>query len=400
MNYKIELDIDEQLLCGKILFDDKIVLIDFKDFKHIINNKKCFSQYTPWENYLPYYMRNNNQVNILEHIYNFNNANIYYEFKNNNKYDLRRNNVSIFHNYNKIISKNYNVISYQNGHILDNGISAYTMKNPIWYIKENNKDFILMFCENDSICKLCPISYQKILDFEKNFNDNKKLSFHKHSNNYIQCHYKKSGLYIHQIITGCYGNGKGTKNISVDHIDQDPLNNTWENLRIADRKLQENNSKGIKKDTKKERKKSAQPLPNGITQDMLKKYVVYYKECYNKEKNLFREFFKIEKHPLLDYPWTSSKSNNVSINDKLNEANKIITDLDNDILPLKNNDEIQIPKYFSLTNNRGKPHLVFDRKDENGIRQNLKMVLPENYILNEQIILLKNKITNKYNINI
>lgn len=74
MNYKIELDIDEQLLCGKILFDDKIALIDFKDFKHIINNKKCFSQYTPWENYLPYYMRNNNQVNILEHIYNFNNA--------------------------------------------------------------------------------------------------------------------------------------------------------------------------------------------------------------------------------------------------------------------------------------------------------------------------------------
>lgn len=51
--------------------------------------------------------------------------------------------------------------------------------------------------------------------------------------NYILSHFETSGLHIHQIITGCYGNGKGTKTISVDHIDQDPLNNTWENLRIV-----------------------------------------------------------------------------------------------------------------------------------------------------------------------
>ncbi len=49
--------------------------------------------------------------------------------------------------------------------------------------------------------------------------------------------------------------------------------------------------------TKRARKHNARPLPEGLTQEMLPKYVVYYHECYNKERQLFREFFKIEKHP-------------------------------------------------------------------------------------------------------
>ena len=48
-----------------------------------------------------------------------------------------------------------------------------------------------------------------------------------------------------------------------------------DNLRIATRKEQEQNSKGIKEGTKRERKQSAKDLPEGITQEMMKKYVVY-----------------------------------------------------------------------------------------------------------------------------
>jgi hypothetical protein len=48
--------------------------------------------------------------------------------------------------------------------------------------------------------------------------------------------------------------------------------------------------------TKRAQKHNAHPLPKGLTQEMLPKYVVYYHECYNKERQLFREFFKIEKH--------------------------------------------------------------------------------------------------------
>ncbi len=140
-------------------------------------------------------------------------------------------------------------------------------------------------------------------------------------------------LFIHQIITGCYGNGKGTKHISVDHVDRDPLNNTWDNLRIATREEQEQNSKGIKEGTKRERKQSAKSLPEGITQEMMKKYVVYYHEWLDKNHTKQREYFKVEKHPKLTKPWMTSKSNKVHIQDKLCQANNFVTKLDNDLSP-------------------------------------------------------------------
>ena len=39
--------------------------------------------------------------------------------------------------------------------------------------------------------------------------------------------------------------------------------------------------------TKRARKHNARPLSKGLTQEMLPKYVVYYHECYNKERQLF-----------------------------------------------------------------------------------------------------------------
>lgn len=68
---------------------------------------------------------------------------------------------------------------------------------------------------------------------------------------------------------------------------------------------------------KKTRKKTAQPLPKELTQTMLPKYVVYYRECYNKETNKFREFFKIEKHPKIKKPIIGTKSSKITIKEKL-----------------------------------------------------------------------------------
>ena len=263
------------------------------------------------------------------------------------------------------------------------------MKNPFWKIIENGKEYWLMYCEKDTIIKLCQKSLDKIIEYE-NKNEGHKITFFRHNNGYISSTTK---LYIHQIITGCYGNGKGTTNISVDHIDQDPLNNSWENLRIATRKEQEQNSKGIKPGTKKERKHNAQDLPDGITQEIMKKYVVYYKDYADKDKKILREYFRIEGHPKLDKLWSTTKSNKITIQEKLSQANKVVDDLENDIFPEKN--ETLLPKYVSLIITREKPHLVFEKKTDDK-RLNIKMVLPEEYDLQEQLEKLNEKVKEKY----
>jgi len=379
---------NEELNCGTITYGDKKYLIDHKDKDKIINFNKnfVFNEYDK-EDY-PSYTYNYKRFTYLEFIFNYNFENVNYVFKNNNKYDLRHCNVEIYHFYHKVISEQYNIIQYIKGHYINNGQDANIMKNPLWKILDNGNEYLLMYCEKDTICKLCVTSYQKIIDYEKTIN--KKLTWYRHQNGYILC---SLNMYIHQIIKGCYGNGKGTKNISVDHIDQDPLNNTWDNLRVATREEQEQNSKGIKEGTKRERKHNAKKLPEGITQEMMKKYVVYYHEWLDKEHTKQREFFKVEKHPKLDKPWITTKSEKVSIQEKLKQVNKVVNDLENNIYPEK--EGIQMPKYVSLINSRGKQHLVFDRF-HNGERMNLKMGLPENYDIHEQMMNLKIKVREKY----
>jgi len=358
MNYILKYDYDSQNNCGIINFDDKFILLDFFDLFSIINFEKNFIYYMPEHKDYPYYLRHNQKISFLDFLFKFDSENIIYLFKNNNKYDLRRENIIIYHKYHEKIKTKYHILEYKLGHYIDYGKDAYVMKNPLWKINDNNNELWLMFCEKNTLVKLCQKSINKILEFEINNNENKKITFYCHSNGYI-C--STTGLFIHQIITGCYGNGKGTKNISVDHIDQNPLNNTYDNLRIATRKEQEQNTKGIKEGTKRERKHSAKDLPEGITQEMMKKYVVYYHEWLDKEHTKKREFFKVEKHPKLDKIWTTTKSEKVSIQDKLKQANKVVYDLENNIYPEK--EGIQLPKYVSLVTPTGKKNETKQYKD-------------------------------------
>lgn len=144
------------------------------------------------------------------------------------------------------------------------------------------------------------------------------------------------------------------------------------------------------KNDKRERKQNAQTLPPGITQNMMKKYVVYYREMMKLKngKEQYREYFKVESHPKLEKPWVSSKSTKITIMEKLEHANQIVTELEN----TNNNDEVNndglehqdtickrwakyIPKYTMIrfireTTNEIIVTLVFDKKDTmNGIRQ-------------------------------
>ena len=391
---KVTATIDTTLLCGVLNFEGKKYYLDLNDFNAFVLAGKKFN-FTNETDVYPSYLYNYKRFSLLDHIFAYNSGNINYYFKNNDPYDLRRSNIEIYHKYHAIVKENYNVIEYIQGHYHTIGTDAFVLKNPIWKIMTiKNEEQLLMYCEKDTLCLLSADSYQKIVDYEKMHNNNKKITFFCHQNGYIG----GLQLYIHQIITNCFGNGKGTKNVSVDHIDRNPLNNTMENLRVATREEQEQNSKGIADGTKRARKHNAKPLPEGITHEMLKKYVVYYDEYADKEKNRKREFFKVETHPKLEQIWVGTKSNKVSILEKLRIANKVVSDLENDIYP-GNNDTGKLPTHITIKNERDKFHMVFDKK-ENEKRFNLRMVLPENYNVEEQLGIFREKIKTKYAIEI
>jgi hypothetical protein len=308
------------------------------------------------------------------------------------------------------------IVKYIPGHLVSAGRHSGKLKNPIW-IDENN--IYYMYCETDTICILCPKSYEIIKEFEKSSNHGNPITWFSMENKYISC---KFNLYIHQVITGCFGNGKGTGTISVDHKNRNKHDNRFDNLHIATRKEQENNSHGILPDTKRARQASARKLPEGITQDMLKKYVVYNVGFLSTDRTKWRDFFTVEKHPKLNGKvWTTTKSMKVSAYQKLMDANKVVEDLNNGIMPASisvqsktitttkatfnettnQTDEITktttLPKYIRVSNARGKPHLELDKRNEDaGPRISLKMVLPENYDVTTELPKFIQKVITKY----
>ncbi len=254
--------------------------------------------------------------------------NTFYDYYNiHTKYNKK--NTSDIKNLDKIIKKEYNVICAYTGHRQKIGVDANIEKNRKWKIFDGTaqKYKYLIYCEKDTMVILDKKAIKKIKNYEEKYNNGKKITWYKMQNGYIGGSINNTKIYIHQAIMDHFGYGKGTSKTSVDHIDRNPLNNMYSNLRIATREEQEQNTTGIMDNTKRNRKHNAKPLPEGITHDMMAKYVVYYKECYNKEKQLYREFFKVEKHPNILKPWATTKSGAVSIIDKLNYANEKVAEL-------------------------------------------------------------------------
>jgi hypothetical protein len=133
---------------------------------------------------------------------------------------------------------------------------------------------------------------------------------------------------------------------------------------------------------KRERKHTAQTLPPGITQQMMKKFVVYYREFVNLKngKRVPREYFKVESHPKLSRPWLSSKSSKISLLEKLEAANQVVTELEKNsapdapdaaATPITDLINKNLPKYTKIrvVKDNLVYALVYDQKDNcNGFR--------------------------------
>lgn len=178
---------------------------------------------------------------------------------------------------------------------------------------------------------------------------------------------------------------------------------------------------------KRERKHTAQTLPPGITHNMMKKFVVYYREVvYLKNgKQQPREYFKVESHSKLSKPWVSSKSIKIPLIEKLNEANRVVDELESaEAPPSEDTEETlrmkcikQLPKYTTVRIMNNDPSsgmrvsIIYDKKDaNNGFRwtSSHTFLLPNgddeplnvDAILSLEIHKLREKLRGKYEVDL
>jgi hypothetical protein len=246
-----------------------------------------------------------------------------------------------------------------------------------------------MHIKDNIYTKISNEDIDKVLNY-----NNIRPSWHLNATGYITSHINNSKtkifMYLHQYIMDVHDEDLTNYEKTVDHINNDKLDNRRENLRLVNMSIQNSNR------PKCERRCDACDLPEGINQNDIPKYVIYGKDIMNKETSEYREYFYISNHPKLDKSWTSSKSNKIDIKEKLKIAKLKIQELNGEISSeefnkyVNNENQIDLPNYITLLKNT----LIFDRRYEKK-RYNLKSILKSENIQNELNIFIDN-INKKY----
>lgn len=283
------------------------------------------------------------------------------------------------------------IIGRYSGHRKTFGRDANVEKNPIFQTDKGN---LYIGCAGNNYVLVDEETLMRIGELEEMYKTN--LTWFVMTNGYVATHITGVTLYLHQLLTGFYGNGKGIMTGSIDHIDRNKLNNRLSNLRIATKEEQHSNAKGIIPGTKRNRKCNAALFPPGLTEEMIPPYVIYYPDRYMTNEGFkFREFFCINNHPNQHKPLYTSKSNKVSILEKLEEAKRIVAELDKreitDVNEVKPKQEVEegytLPQYFYLTKQHGKDAVCFERRyDDGGKRRvGIKVTIKEGETIQQAV---------------
>ena len=271
----------------------------------------------------------------------------------------------------------YEILERGDSQLIKEGTCSGEYRNMYWKVKKDNLTYYLMHIKDDLYTKISKRDIKKVLFFKE-----KRPTWRLFQNGYVTCTIntfdKQKVYYLHQLIMDVHDEDLTNFEKTVDHINCDKLDNRRDNLRLVNMSVQNANR------NKANRRCDAIDLPDNLTQKDLPKYIIYRKEILDKETNKFREYFYIQNHLKLDKTWETTKSNKVSIRQKLKLAKLKLEQLDDIISDSqynlqsdqsnKSTNELILPKYIRLSNDRNKKHFIYDQKVNNK-RQTCRMVL-------------------------
>jgi hypothetical protein len=282
-------------------------------------------------------------------------------------------------NLNDHLTMDEELLEYKSRNTHDNEENKMTNIYIKIYNKVHDTTYYKLYCINLNKCGI--ISKEDYVNIEK-----LQKSWSINNGGYIYNNNTNDDLYLHQIILKNLESNPFPNIYSVDHINRDKLDNRRENLRWASQATQNQNR------DKKKRSKSAKPLPDGITQDMMKIYVNYNSEG-KVDTPAYRNFFRVEKHPLLDKfhkdkdnkakVWSTTKSCEFTIQEKLEMANKFVKDLDK----IKTQNEFsKLLEKFKLDNSKllkEKRQLVKQMKKEKEELEQIEKEKPQKLVISD-----------------